>query len=64
MASFLSIADPHAARRAFDRFLADPPGAVPGTTMTYAGIVDARDRADLISYLARADGSAECKAPR
>jgi cytochrome c len=33
------------------RFLADPPGFVPGTTMTYAGINDARERADLIAYL-------------
>ena len=34
-----------------DRFLADPLKAVPGTTMTYAGIPDPRDRADLIAYL-------------
>ena len=50
--------------KTLDRFLADPPGAVPGTTMTYAGIADARDRADLIAYLARAGRSAECGAPR
>lgn len=43
-----------------ERFLADPPGEVRGTTMTYAGIPDARDRADLIAYLARAGRSAEC----
>lgn len=40
-----------------DRFLADPPHAVPGTTMTYAGVPDAHDRADLIAYLA----AARCK---
>jgi cytochrome c len=34
-----------------DRFLADPLKAVPGTTMTYAGIPDPRERADLIAYL-------------
>ena len=34
-----------------DRFLADPLKAVPGTTMTYAGVQDAKERADLIAYL-------------
>lgn len=38
---------------ALERFLADPPGTVPGTTMTYAGVPDAKDRADLIAYLKR-----------
>ena len=38
------------------RFLANPLGAVPGTTMGYAGIADARERADLIAYL----GQAKC----
>ena len=37
-----------------DRFLANPLGTVPGTTMGYAGIADARERADLIAYLAKA----------
>ena len=40
-----------------DRFLADPVGTVPGTTMTYAGVPDAKERADLIAYLA----NAKCK---
>ena len=40
-----------------ERFLADPPGTVPGTTMTYAGVPDAKERADLIAYLA----NAKCK---
>lgn len=50
--------------KTLDRFLADPPGEVQGTTMTYAGVPAARDRADLIAYLARAGRSAECGAPR
>ena len=48
-----------------DRFLADPLRAVPGTTMTYAGVPEARDRADLIAYLERAGNAArECGAAR
>lgn len=43
-----------------DRFLASPLNAVPGTTMGYAGVKDDRERADLIAYLERADGSAAC----
>ena len=39
-----------------DRFLANPLGTVPGTTMGYAGIADARERADLMAYL----GQAKC----
>lgn len=38
------------------RFLADPLSVVPGTTMTYAGVDDAKERADLIAYL----GTANC----
>jgi len=37
-----------------DRFLADPLGTVPGTSMGYAGIADARERADLIAFLRQA----------
>ncbi|MEO8718000.1 MAG: c-type cytochrome [Burkholderiales bacterium] len=49
--------------KTLDRFLADPLRRVPGTTMTYAGVPDARERADLIAYLAWAGKSApECKA--
>ena len=40
--------------RTLDRFLRDPPRAVPGTAMTYAGVTDARERADLIAYLREA----------
>ena len=43
-----------------DRFLADPPKAVPGTAMTYAGVPDAQDRADLIAYLEQQGRSPEC----
>ena len=46
--------------KALDRFLADPLKVVPGTTMTYAGIPDARERADLIAYLGRESAAARC----
>ena len=38
--------------KTLDRFIADPLKALPGTTMTYAGIKDPAERADLIAYLA------------
>jgi len=38
------------------RFLANPMGVVPGTTMTYAGVDNSQERADLIAYL----GTANC----
>lgn len=44
-------------RESLERFLADPIGTVPGTTMTYAGVPDAKERADLIAFLA----NAKCK---
>ena len=44
-----------------DRFLAKPLAMVPGTTMTYDGVTDGKDREDLIAYLKRADRSAECQ---
>jgi cytochrome c len=47
-------------RKTLDRFLADPAKAVPGTTMGYAGIKSARERADLIAYLERAGRSDAC----
>jgi cytochrome c len=40
--------------RTLDRFLTNPTRAVPGTTMGYAGIDDAQERADLIAYLRKA----------
>jgi cytochrome c len=36
-----------------DRFLRNPMKAVPGTSMGYAGIADAKERRDLIAYLQR-----------
>jgi cytochrome c len=49
--------------KTLDRFIADPPKVVPGTTMTYAGVKDPSERADLIAYLAKAGNAArECRA--
>jgi cytochrome c len=42
-------------RKTLERFLADPTKTVPGTTMTYAGVPDAKERADLIAYLGKGD---------
>ena len=36
-----------------DRFIADPEGLVPGTSMSFTGIRDAEERAALINYLRR-----------
>lgn len=36
---------------ALDRFLADPQGAVPGTTMQYGGIADAELRREVVEFL-------------
>ena len=46
--------------KTLDRFLAKPMKVVPGTAMTYDGVPDAKDRADLIAYLRQAGNSAEC----
>lgn len=46
--------------QSLSRFLADPLAVVPGSTMTYAGVPDAQERADLIAYLKRADRSPAC----
>jgi cytochrome c len=49
--------------KTLDRFIADPPKVVPGTTMTYAGIKNPGERADLVAYLAKAGNDArECLA--
>lgn len=46
-----------------DRFLASPLIFVPGTTMGFAGVADARERRDLVAYLAGLTASAEeCRA--
>ena len=49
--------------KTLDRFLAAPMQRVPGTTMTYAGVPDAKERADLVAYLEQAGKSADCKKP-
>lgn len=49
--------------RSLDRFLAAPMAAVPGTSMGYAGIADAKERADLIAYLKDAGARCGPKAP-
>jgi cytochrome c len=43
--------------RTLDRFLVEPMKALPGTAMTFAGVPDARERADLIAWLKQASGS-------
>ena len=48
---------------ALDRFLADPTATVPGTTMGYAGVADASERADLIAYLVKMNASEACRKP-
>lgn len=47
--------------KSLDRFIADPTGVMPGTTMTYAGVKDATERADLLAYLGNAGKSEECR---
>jgi len=47
--------------RTLDRFLADPPAVVPGTSMTYAGVKDGKERAALIAYLKAVNGTPACK---
>jgi cytochrome c len=49
--------------KTLDRFLANPMKAVPGTAMGYAGVVDRKERADLIAYLKRANRSPQCAKP-
>jgi cytochrome c len=46
--------------RTLERFLADPLKTVPGTAMTYAGVPDAKERADLIAYLKQESTAARC----
>ena len=40
--------------KTLDRFLADPMKTLPGTSMIFAGVPDARERADLIAWLKQA----------
>ncbi len=48
-------------RQTLDAFLADPLGTVPGTFMTYAGIQDPKQRADLLAFLEIATRSEPCE---
>lgn len=47
--------------KSLDRFLAAPMKAVPGTSMTYAGIPDRQERADLIAYLRQVNQTPACR---
>ena len=44
-------------------FLAQPLKTVPGNSMTYDGVPDPKDRADLIAYLRQANATPECRQP-
>lgn len=46
-----------------DRFLTRPLKMVPGSAMTYDGVADAKERADLIAYLKQANETPECDKP-
>lgn len=46
--------------KTLDRFLTKPLAMVPGSTMTYDGVPDPLERADLIAYLKRANESSAC----
>jgi cytochrome c len=47
--------------KTLDRFLAKPMTVLPGTSMTYDGVTDAKDRSDLIAYLKQANAGPECR---
>jgi cytochrome c len=47
--------------KTLDRFLTKPLAMVPGSSMTYDGVPEARDRGDLIAYLQSANRSAACR---
>ena len=46
--------------KTLDRFIAKPLAVVPGTSMTYDGVPDVKERSDLIAYLKRVNQSTEC----
>lgn len=46
--------------KSLDRFLASPLKALPGTSMGYAGVTDAKERRDLIAYLQEAGRRPPC----
>lgn len=47
--------------KTLDRFLRDLMKALPGTSMTYAGVTDAGERAALIAWLRQASASGACR---
>lgn len=47
--------------KTLDLFLSKPLKMLPGSTMTYDGVPDAKDRSDLIAYLKQAGHSPECR---
>lgn len=47
--------------KSLDRFLAAPMKSIPGTSMTYDGVPDRQERADLIAYLRKVDGTPLCR---
>ena len=49
--------------KTLDRFLTAPLKMVPGSTMTYDGVADEKDRANLIAYLKHVNATAECGKP-
>jgi len=46
--------------KTLNQFLSQPLATVPGTSMTYAGVPEASDRADLIAYLKAANAGVPC----
>lgn len=46
--------------KTLDRFLTRPLKMVPGSAMTYDGVTDPKERADLIAYLERVNETPEC----
>jgi cytochrome c len=46
-------------KAALDAFVASPEDFAPGTTMTFVGMPNAVERADVIAYLARQDAGRE-----
>jgi cytochrome c len=47
--------------KALDLFLKKPLAMLPGSSMTYDGVPEARDRVDLIAYLKAANSDAACR---
>ncbi len=46
--------------KTLDLFLTKPQRMVPGSSMTYDGVAEAQDRADLIAYLKAAASGTQC----